>query len=147
MKKIFAIAMIVALSAPMMQSCSSRKASGGILGGTGGSIGKTVITAVGAILLVKILQNVLGNVLGNQSFSSLAQNQSFKQNFNENTPLNSFANNEVLKTALQYLVAQKYEIPFNKVSNSYSNFTTVGDLATFIGQNASVDALKQIQAQ
>ena len=147
MKKIFAFTMIIALSAPMLQSCSSRKASGGILSGTGGSIGKTVITAIGAILLVKILKSVLGNVLGNQSFASLSQNNSFQQNFNENTPLNSFANNEVLKTALQLLVSHKYEIPLTTVTNNYRNFNTVGDLATFIGQNASVDALKQIQAQ
>ena len=50
-----------------------------------------------------------------------------------------------MKTALQVLVAEHYQIPLATVANNYTMLNTVGDLATFIGKNASAKALVQIK--
>ena len=66
-------------------------------------------------------------------------------NFNEDTKLSSFANNDLMKTALQVLVAEQYKIPITTVVNNYSSLVTAGDLATFIGKNADAKVLLQIK--
>ena len=145
MKKASGYLLILTFAAFSFAGCA-RKTSTGILGGgTTGAITKTVVTVVGAILLAKLVQSLLKNVLGNASFASFSQDKSLVNSIDENTPLNKIAGNEILASALQLLVAQKYQIPFNKVSNSYSSFNTVGDLATFIGQNGSAESLSQLK--
>jgi len=66
-------------------------------------------------------------------------------NVNEDTKLNSFANNDFTKTALQLLVADHYQIPLTTVVKNFSSLNTVGDLSTFIGENASAQSLKDIK--
>jgi hypothetical protein len=75
----------------------------------------------------------------------LSQDKSFVSSFNEQTLISSFAKSDILKTALQAIVAQKYQIPFATVSNNFSKLTTVGDLATFIGENGSAKAMLEVQ--
>lgn len=148
MKRFYSGYLLLALSGViMLPACRSSKASkGGILEGTNmtGTITKTVMTVIGAILLSKILNGVLKQTQANAAFANLSDNQVFK-NVNEDTKLNSFASNDVLKTALQLLVADKFKIPVNKVANNYGNMSTLGDLATFIGQNAPADVLMQFK--
>ena len=123
--------------------CSSgRKATKGILGGT---VVKTVATVVGIILLSKLVKSILKTISGNTAFASLSEDKNFMTNFNEDTKLDSFVQNDLMKTALQVLVSEHYQIPFSTVTNNYSNLTTVGDLATFIGKNASAKALLEIK--
>lgn len=146
MRKLYAIILLFTMSSTTFISCkTSKDSSKGVLGGAGGTVAKTVITAVGVILLAKLLQSILGNLGGNSSFASLTNSESFKANFNESTKLNSFANNDLLKLGLQLLVSEKYKIPFNTVSSNYNSLVTAEDLATFIGKNAAPDVLKKIQ--
>ena len=122
--------------------------SKGVLGGAGGVTGtvvKTVGTVVGLILLSKLIKSILKTVGGSTAFESTAQNSSFMSNFNEDTKLNSFAQNNLMKTALQVLVADHYQIPLSIVVNKYKSLNTVGDLAKFIGKNGSGNALVQIK--
>ena len=124
--------------------CSSgRNTTKGILGG--GTVVKTVATVVGIILLSKLVKSILKTIGGNAAFASLSEDKNFMTNFNEDTKLDSFVQNDLMKTALQVLVSEHYEIPFSTVTNNYSNLTTVGDLATFIGKNASAKALLEIK--
>ena len=148
MKKISTFIMLLAVGSISFTSCSSSKNSTkDILGGSGvgGTIAKTVATAVGLILLSKIIKSVLGTVGNSTAFSSLAQNQNLSANFTEDTKLNSFAKNDLLKTALQVIVSERYQIPLATVANNYNSLVTVGDLATFIGKNASTKALLEIK--
>ncbi len=148
MKKLFTYIMLVSIGSASLVSCgSSRKSSKGILGGTniGGTVAKTVGTVVGLILLNKLLKSVLNTVGKSMAFSGLSQDQTFMANFNENTKLNSFAQNDIMKTALQVLVAEHYKIPFTTVANNYKNLNTAGDLATFIGKNADAKILAEIK--
>lgn len=148
MKKLFTYIMLVSIGSASLVSCgSSRKSSKGILGGTniGGTVAKTVGTVVGLILLNKLLKSVLNTVGKSMAFSGLSQDQQFMANFNENTKLNSFAQNDIMKTALQVLVAEHYKIPFTTVANNYKNLNTAGDLATFIGKNADAKILAEIK--
>ena len=149
MKKIGTFIMLLSLGSMSFVSCSSSKnANKGVLGtGTavGGTVLKTVVTAVGVILLAKLIKSVLNTVGGSSIFGTAAQKQGFMANFNENTKLSSFANNDLMKTALQVLVAEQYNIPLATVVNSYSSLVTAGDLATFIGKNADAKALLQIK--
>ena len=148
MKKVYTFLMLLSLASTTFVGCS-KTANKGILGGpsVGGTVVKTVATVVGLILLSKLIKSVLKTVTGgsNSAFASLSGDKSFMSNFNENTKLNSFAQNDILKTALQALVSQHYQIPFSTVTNSYSKLTTVGELATFIGQNASAKSLMEIK--
>jgi hypothetical protein len=148
MKRLSAFIMMLALAGATFSSCSSGKNSTkGILGGTnvGGTVVKTVATVVGLILLSKLVKSVMKTVLGSSSFESLSQNETFKSSFNEDTKLNSFAKNDFLKTALQVLVSKHYQIPLNTVVNNYAGLNTVGDLSTFIGENASASVLTGIK--
>ncbi len=148
MKRIYTFAMLLALGSTSFVSCSSSKNSTkGILGGAavGGTVVKTVATVVGLILLSKIIKSVLNKIGGSTAFSSLSQDRNFMTSFNEETKLNSFAQSDMMKTALQLLVAEHYQIPFTKVAGSYNSLQTVGDLATFIGENGSAKALNQIK--
>lgn len=148
MKKLFTYIMLVSIGSASLVSCgSSRKSSKGILGGTniGGTVAKTVGTVVGLILLNKLLKSVLNTVGKSMAFSGLSQDQQFMANFNENTKLNSFAQNDIMKTALQVLVAEHYKISFTTVANNYKNLNTAGDLATFIGKNADAKILAEIK--
>ncbi len=148
MKKIFTYAMLIAVSSASIISCGAGKnANKGILGGTniGGTVVKTVATVVGLILLSKLLKSVLNTIGGSSSFASLAQNEQFTSGFNETTPLNTIAQNDLMKVALQVLVAEKYKIPLTTVVNNYSNLRTAGDLATFIGQNADAKVLAPLK--
>lgn len=148
MKKIFTYIMLLSFSSTILVSCgTSKKNSKGILGGTnvGGSVVKTVATVVGLILLSKLLKSVLNTVGKSMAFSGLSKNQSFMANFNEDTPLSSFAQNDLMKTALQVLVAEHYKIPFATVANHYKNLNTAGDLATFIGKNADAKILAELK--
>lgn len=150
-KKLGIYTILLAMGSITFAGCSSSKKStkdGGILGNDA-SIGttavKTVATIVGAILLAKLLKSVLGTVGGSSIFGGTAQQQSFMENFNENTKLSSFANNDLMKSALQALVATHYKIPLATVAKNYGNLVTAGDLATFIGKNADAKVLRDIK--
>lgn len=148
MKKIFTYIMLLSFSSASLISCgSSKNSSKGILGGTnvGGMVVKTVATVVGLILLSKLLKSVLITVGKSTAFTGLSQNQQFMANFNEDTKLSSFAQNDLMKTALQVLVAEHYKIPLATVANNYKSLNTAGDLATFIGKNADAKVLAAIK--
>lgn len=148
MKKIFTYVMLLSFGSVVLLGCgSSKKTNTGILGGTnvGGTVVKTVATIVGMILLSKLLKSVLNTVGGSTSFAGLGQNLQFTSSFNEDTKLNSFAQSDLMKMSLQVLVAEKYKIPLNKVMSNYNSFSTAGDLATFIGQNADAKILAGIK--
>jgi hypothetical protein len=148
MKKIFTYITLLALGSATIVGCgSSKKSSKGILDGAnvGGTVVKTVATVVGLILLSKLLKSVLGTVTGSMAFSGLSQDQQFMSGFNEDTKLSAIAKNDLMKTALQVLVAEKYKIPFTTVAGNYSSLVTAGDLATFIGKNADAKVLMGIK--
>jgi hypothetical protein len=149
MKRFHTFAMLLALGCATFTGCMpGRNVTKGILGGgtgVGGTVVKTVGTVVGLILLSKLIKSVMKTVMGSTRFESLSQNENFKNNFNEDTKLNSFVQNDYLKTALQVLVAQHYQIPLTTVVNNYSSLNTVGDLSTFIGKNASAKVLTEIK--
>ena len=143
MKRFYTLIMLLSLSSATFVGCGSgRKTTKGILGGT---VVKTVATVVGIILLSKLVKSILKTVIGNTTFASLSEDKNFMANFNEDTKLDSFVQDDLMKTALQVLVSEHYQIPFSTVTNNYSNLTTVGDLATFIGKNASAKALLEIK--
>ncbi len=149
-KKLGVYTILLAMGSATFVGCSSSKKStkdGGLGGDT--SIAttavKTVATIVGAILLAKLLKSVLNTVGGSSIFGSTAKQPSFMENFNENTKLNSFANNDLMKSALQALVATHYKIPIATVAKNYGSFVTAGDLATFIGKNADAKVLREIK--
>lgn len=148
MKKIFAYAMLISFGSATLISCGSGKnVTKGVLGGAnvGGTVVKTVATVVGLILLSKLLKSVLNTVGGSTAFAGISQNQSFMANFNENTKLSSFAQNDLMKMALQVLVAERYKIPLATVVSNYKNLNTAGDLATFIGKNGDATILSNIK--
>jgi hypothetical protein len=149
MKRFHAFIMLLALGSATFIGCHpGRNVTKSILGGgpgIGGTVVKTVGTVVGLILLSKLIKSVLKTVTGTKAFESFAQNETFKNNFNEDTKLNSFANNDFMKTALQVVVAQHYQIPLTTVTNNYGSLNTVGDLATFVGQNGSAKVLEGIK--
>jgi hypothetical protein len=134
--------MLLSLAAPTIVGCSSGRNS---TKGVGGTVVKTVATVVGIILLSKLVKSVLKTILGNSAFTSLSEDEKFTSNFNEDTKLDSFVQNDLMKTALQVLVAEHYQIPLSTVTSNYNNLLTVGDLATFIGKNASAKALLEIK--
>jgi len=144
MKRFYTFIMLLSLSSATFVGCSSgRNTTKGILGG--GTVVKTVATVVGIILLSKLVKSILKTITGSATFASLSEDKNFTTNFNEDTKLDSFVRNDLMKTALQVLVSEHYQIPFSTVTNNYSNLTTVGDFATFIGQNASAKALLEIK--
>ena len=144
MKRFYTLIMLLSLSSATFVGCSSgRNSTKGILGG--GTVVKTVATVVGIILLSKLVKSILKTITGSATFASLSEDKNFTTNFNEDTKLDSFVRNDLMKTALQVLVSEHYQIPFSTVTNNYSNLTTVGDFATFIGQNASAKALLEIK--
>jgi len=144
MKRFYTFIMLLSLSSATFVGCSSgRNTTKGILGG--GTVVKTVATVVGIILLSKLVKSILKTIGGSTAFASLSEDENFMTNFSEDTKLDSFVQNDLMKTALQVLVSEHYQIPFSTVTNNYSNLTTVGDLATFIGQNASAKALLEIK--
>jgi hypothetical protein len=148
MKKFFTYVMLLSLGSAGLMSCSSSKKSNkGILGGTNvsGTVVKTVATVVGLILLSKLLKSVLGTIGNSTAFASINQDQQFKSSFNEHTKLSTIAQNDLMKTALQVIVAERYKIPLATVAKNYSNLTTAGDLATFIGQHADARILATIK--
>jgi hypothetical protein len=143
MKRFYAFIMLISLSSATFVGCSSgRNTTKGVLGGT---VVKTVATVVGIILLSKLVKSILKTIGGSNAFASLSEDKNFTTSFNEDTNLGSFVQNDLMKTALQALVAEHYQIPFSTVTNNYSSLTTVGDLATFIGKNASSKALLEIK--
>ena len=140
--------MLLSLGSATFVSCSSsKKSTKGVLGDTNvtGTVVKAVATVVGLILLSKLLKSVLNTIGGSTAFAGLSQNNNFMTTFNEDTQLSSFAKNDLMKTALQVLVAERYRIPFSTVVNNYSNLHTAGDLATFIGKNADAKVLEGIK--
>jgi predicted small secreted protein len=142
MKRFYTLIMLFSLSSATFVGCSSgRNTTKGI----GGTVVKTVATVVGIILLSKLVKSILKAIGGSTAFAGLSEDENFMKNFNENTKLDSFVQNYLMKTALQVLVSEHYQIPFSTVTNNYSNLTTVGDLATFIGKNASAKALLEIK--
>src|SRR6187402_2803407 len=106
MKKIFTYVLLLSVGSATFVSCSKNVTKGILGGGTnvGGTVVKTVGTVVGLILLSKLLKSVLKTVGGSTAFAGLSQNQQFMSNFNEDTKLSSFAQNDLMKTALQVLV-------------------------------------------
>ena len=148
MKKIFTYIMLLSVGSATVVSCGAGKnVTKGVLGGAnvGGTVVKTVATVVGLILLSKLLKSVLNTVGGSKSFAGVSQSQPFMANFNEDTKLSSFAQNDLMKIALQVLVAEKYKIPLTTVANNYTTLKTAGDLATFIGKNADATILAKIK--
>lgn len=149
MKRFYTFIMLLSLGSATFLGCSSgRNSTKGILGGgsgIGGTVVKSVATVVGLILLSKLIKSVLKTVTGSKGFESLSADKNFMANFNESTKLNSFAQNSFMNTALQVLVAEHYQIPLATVTSNYSSLSTVGDLATFIGKNASAKALLEIK--
>ena len=150
MKKLGVYTILLAMGSVTFAGCSSSKKStkGAVLGGDS-SIAttaiKTVATIVGVILLSKLLKSVLNTVGGSSVFGNTTQQKGLLANFNENTKLNSFANNDLMKSALQALVAVHYKIPLTTVTKNFSSLVTAGDLATFIGQNADAKVLMGIK--
>jgi len=145
MKRFHAFILLVAIGSATFTGCMPGRNVSKSGTGIGGTIVKTVATVVGVILLSKLIKSVLKTVVGSKSFENLSENESFKNNFNEDTKLNSFAQNDFLKTALQVLVAEHYQIPLTTVVNNYAGLNTVGDLATFVGKNASAQVLTGIK--
>ncbi len=149
MKRFHTFIMLLSLGSATFMGCNSGKnVTKGILGGgsgAGGTVVKTVGTVVGLILLSKLIKSVMKTVVGSKAFESTSQNENFTTNFNEDTKLNSFAQNNFMKTALQVLVAEHYQIPLTTVTNNYASLNTVGDLATFIGKNGSAKVLTGIK--
>ena len=149
MKRIHTFIIVLVLGSATFLGCHPGKnVTKSILGGgtnIGGTVVKTVATVVGLILLSKLIKSVLKTVVGSKAFENFAQNENFTKNFNEDTKLNSFAKNDFMKTALQVLVAEHYKISLATVANNYTNLNTVGDLATFIGKNASAQALSPLK--
>lgn len=149
MKKIFSYIMLLSLSSASIISCSSsKKSTKDVLGGSstmGGTVVKAVATVVGLILLSKLLKSVLNTIGGSTAFAGLSQNQAFMASFNEDTQLSSFAKNDLMKTALQVLVAEHYKIPLTTVVSNYKSLNTAGDLATFIGKNADASVLTGVK--
>lgn len=148
MKKLFTYLMLLSLGSATVASCGAGKnTTKGILGGAnvGGTVVKTVATVVGLILLSKLLKSVLKTVGGSTAFAGLSQNQHFTTSFNEDTKLSSFAQSDLMKMALQVLVAENYKIPLSTVVSNYNSFNTAGDLATFIGKNADAKILAEIK--
>ena len=148
MKKIFTYVVLLSFGSASIMSCgSSNKSTKGILGGTnvGGTVVKSVATVVGLILLSKLLKSVLSTVTKSTAFTGLSSDPNFTSTFNENTKLNAIAKNDLMKTALQVLVAERYKIPLQTVTKNYNSLTTAGDLATFIGQNADAKILEGIK--
>ena len=144
MKRFYTFIMLLSLSSATFVGCSSgRNTTKGILGG--GTVVKTVATVVGIILLSKLVKSILKTIGGSTAFASLSEDENFMTNFSKDTKLDSFVQNDLMKTALQVLVSEHYQIPFSTVTNNYSNLTSVGDFATFIGQNASAKALLEIK--
>ena len=150
MKKLGVYTILLAMGSVTFAGCSSSKKStkGAVLGGDS-SIAttaiKTVATIVGVILLSKLLKSVLNTVRGSSVFGNTTQQKGLLANFNENTKLNSFANNDLMKSALQALVSVHYKIPLTTVTKNFSSLVTAGDLATFIGQNADAKVLMGIK--
>ncbi len=148
MKKFFIYVMLVSFITTSIVSCgTSKKSTKGILGGgsAGGTVVKAVATVVGLILLSKLLKSVLKTVTGSLAFNGLASDPQFTSSFNENTKLSDIAKNDLMKTALQVLVSEKYKIPLQTVTKNYSSLNTAADLATFIGQNADAKILETIK--
>jgi len=147
MKKIFTLITLVGFGTSTLVSCGSSKKNSGILGGTnvGGTVVKTVATVVGVILLSKLLKSVLGTLGSSSSFSSLSQDKQWMSSFSEDTKLSSIAGNDLMKTALQVIVAEHYKIPLASVASNYKSMITAGDLATFIGKNADAKVLEKIK--
>ena len=149
MKKLGIYSILLAMGSITFMGCSSSKksAKGGILSGDGSITStavKTVATIVGVILLSKLIKSVL-NTVGGSSVFGAAKKQGFLANFNEDTKLNSFANNDLMKTALQVVVAEQYKIPLTTVTKNFNSLVTAGDLATFIGKNADAKVLMGIK--
>ena len=142
MKRFYTIIMLLSLGSATFVGCGSGR---NITKGVGGTVVKTVATVVGIILLSKLVKSILKTIGGSSAFASLSEDKNFMTSFNENTKLSSFAQDDLMKTALQVLVAEHYEIPLSTVTNNYNNLTTAGDLATFIGENASAKALLEIK--
>src|SRR6478735_3763062 len=124
MKRFHAFILLATLGTATFTGCMpGRNTTKGVLGGgtgLGGTVVKTVATVVGVIVLSKLIKSVLKTVVGSKAFENLSQDENFKNNFNENTKLSSFAQNDYLKTALQILVAQHYQIPLTTVVNNYA---------------------------
>ena len=142
MKRFYTIIMLLSLGSATFVGCGSGRNT---TKGVGGTVVKTVATVVGIILLSKLVKSILKTIGGSSAFASLSEDKNFMTSFNENTKLSSFAQDDLMKTALQVLVAEHYEIPLSTVTNNYNNLTTAGDLATFIGENASAKALLEIK--
>ena len=150
MKKLGIYSMLLAMGSVTFAGCNSSRNStkGGVLGGDGSITAtavKTVATIVGVILLSKLLKSVLNTVGGSSVFGNATQQKGLLANFNENTKLSAIANNDLMRTALQVLVAEQYKIPLTTVTKNYSSLVTAGDLATFIGQNADAKVLLRIK--
>lgn len=148
MKRVYTFLLLFSLGSVTFQSCSTSKATKGILGGgpsIGGTVVKSVATVVGLIVLSKLIKSILSSVTKSTAFASLSDDKSFINNFNENTKISSFAKGDFMKTALQLLVAEHYQIPLTKVTNSFNSLNTVGELATFVGENGSAKVLQGIK--
>ena len=145
MKKVYTFIMLLSFGSLTFVGCGVARNSTKSGSTVGGTVVKSVATIVGIILLSKLLKSVLNTIGGSKSFTAVAQNQSFISNFNEDTKLASFANNDLMKTALQVLVAEHYRIPLSTVAKNYSSLNTAGDLATFIGQHADAKVLEAIK--
>lgn len=149
MKRFHTFIMLLSLGSTTFMGCNpGRNVTKGVFGGgagVGGTVVKTVATVVGLILLSKLIKSVMKTVIGSKGFESFSQNENFTKNFNEDTKLNSFAQNDFMKRALQVLVADHYQIPITTVANNYTSLNTVGDLATFIGENGSAKALTELK--
>lgn len=144
MKRFYTLIMLLSLSSATFIGCGSgRKTNKGTI--IGGTVVKTVATVVGLILLSKLIKSVLKTVIGSKAFTGLSADQSFTDNITEDTKLNTFVQNDVMKSALQILLAEHYQIPLATVTSHYNSLNTVGDLATFIGKNASAKALLDIK--
>ncbi|MEQ1553520.1 MAG: hypothetical protein ABL929_05040 [Ferruginibacter sp.] len=100
-----------------------------------------VISSISKAVLTKIGNSLIGNVgdmLQNSGVGNLASR------LNLDSKVGSIIKNPILAIAFKGLIANKYQIPLNKIESAYSSFSTLKSVATFIGNNASKEVIDSL---
>ncbi len=121
MKKLFVIMFSVALAFSTIESCTA--AQGGSTSTIGNEIKNSLIT-----YLIQYLSN-------NTSLSGVMKGVT------ATTPLTSFLKTNTNIDTFKNLISSKFQIPATKVSNAYSSFGNLTDVANFINKNGSLSGL------
>jgi hypothetical protein len=101
----------------------------------------SIASSISKAVLAKIGKSLIGNTAELLQSSGLG---SLANNLNLDTQLGSIIKNPIVAIAFKGLIANKYQIPLNKIESAYSGFKTLSSVANFIGNNASkevIDAL------